>query len=508
MGITGRLVGGFAVLTALGVSLGGVSAVLFMGFAENAHYVEIDSIPGTATAGKIKASILHNYVDILEAALIDDAAAREQIIKDVQARISGTSELCRVYEGTITQPDDAANWERFMQQRQAWIPALQDALKIVATGDREALKAAIQTRLEPEFNAIEAPLSVVVDWKVKAGEMLARRIGDEARSGVTASVVLAGVMVVLGMASAWLLIRSVKKEIANIGRSIGDGAAHTASASNQVSAASQSLAQGASEQAASLEETTSALVEVASMTKRNAATAVEAATLAAQTRTSVDSGSRAMQRMTGAIGEIERSASETAKIIKVIDEIAFQTNLLALNAAVEAARAGESGRGFAVVAEEVRSLALRSADAARTTGRLIETSVDNSRSGVTTAGDVVRTLGQITQVAIKVDGMVGEIAAASREQSEGIEQVNVAIMQMDKVTQANAAAAEESASAAAELASQAERLLNVVKRLTGGGASGSDRGTVPRSNAAPRITRASMRTGNCFSDFRDFKRAA
>jgi methyl-accepting chemotaxis protein len=172
-----------------------------------------------------------------------------------------------------------------------------------------------------------------------------------------------------------------------------------------------------------------------------------------------------MQKMASAIGEIEKSATDTARIIKVIDEIAFQTNLLALNAAVEAARAGEAGKGFAVVAEEVRNLAQRSAEAAKNTSALIEGSVSSAKNGVAITSEVAKMLQEITEAATQVNGLVGEIAAASQEQNRGIEQVNKAVGDMDKVTQASAANAEECASAAEELASQAESMQQMVSEL-------------------------------------------
>jgi methyl-accepting chemotaxis protein len=182
-------------------------------------------------------------------------------------------------------------------------------------------------------------------------------------------------------------------------------------------------------------------------------------------RRAAEGGNQAMARMTGAIGDIQSSAAETARIVRAIDEIAFQTNLLALNAAVEAARAGEAGKGFAVVAEEVRSLAMRSAEAARNTGQLIEQSVANAKRGVTIADEVDASLGSIAAAVGKVNALIGEIAASSRDQSTGIEQISSAVGNIDRVTQQNAAAAEQSAAAAEELSAQAEALRSAVAHL-------------------------------------------
>ncbi len=237
------------------------------------------------------------------------------------------------------------------------------------------------------------------------------------------------------------------------------------SAGGQISSGSQSLAQGANEQASSLEEVSSSLEEMASMTKQNADNANQAKGLAAESDTYAKSGSDAMGRMSSAINRIKESSDQTAKIVKTIDEIAMQTNLLALNAAVEAARAGEAGRGFAVVAEEVRNLAQRSAQAAKNTADMITESVRNADDGVKIATEVSQSFETIANSAKKVNDLIAEIAAASQEQSSGIEQINTAVAQMDKVTQQNAANSEESASAAEELSSQAEELKNMISQF-------------------------------------------
>ncbi len=236
-------------------------------------------------------------------------------------------------------------------------------------------------------------------------------------------------------------------------------------ASGQIAGGAQSLAEGANEQASSLEEVSSSLEEMSSMTKQNADNSNKATALVSEARIAASAGDESMKRMAEAINQIKASSDKTAKIIKTIDDIAFQTNLLALNAAVEAARAGEAGKGFAVVAEEVRSLAMRSAEAAKNTAEMIEESVKSAGNGVTIAEEVAKSLGEIVDRTDKMGSLIGEIAAASNEQAQGIEQVNTAVAQMNQVTQQNAANSEESASAAEELSSQAAELSAMVNEF-------------------------------------------
>ena len=263
----------------------------------------------------------------------------------------------------------------------------------------------------------------------------------------------------------YLFARSISVPITRTINDLTVGADQINSASNQVSAASQSLAEGTSEQAASLEEASSSMEQIASMSQQNADNASQTNMLFKEVNATTDKGVQAMKHMAEAIDEIKRSSEETAKIIKVIDEIAFQTNLLALNAAVEAARAGEAGKGFAVVAEEVKNLAQRSADAAKQTAELIEGSRKNADVGVKVTEEVAKSLDEIAINVKKAVDLMGEVAAASQEQAQGVEQINTAIAQMDQVTQQNAANAEESASASEELSSQAEQLKDIVEEL-------------------------------------------
>ncbi len=280
-------------------------------------------------------------------------------------------------------------------------------------------------------------------------------------------IILVGLVVIAAAASIilWTVQRSISNPINRIVENLNEGAEQLSSASTEISSASQNLAEGASEQAASIEESSASMEEISSRTKKNAGNATEADRLMKESNEVVLKANQSMKELSSAMEEISKTGEETAKIIKTIDEIAFQTNLLALNAAVEAARAGEVGAGFAVVAGEVRNLAMRAAEAARNTSDLIDGTVKRIKQGSDLVVKTGEAFSEVAKGTHKAGELVSQIADSSREQAQGIEQVNKAVDGMDKIAQRNAANAEESASTSQELSAQAVQMKDIVSAL-------------------------------------------
>lgn len=346
---------------------------------------------------------------------------------------------------------------------------------------------------EPTYAIFSSQVDKLTKRSFKDAKEASKTIWENAAGAQNFIGIAALVMMLLGLGIPPIINKGISRILIRIAQSLNQGSNQVLSAANQVTGSSQVLAESSSQQAASIEETSASLTEIASTVDHNSQTAQATKAFTEQTRHAAEQGARstqemnqsidgikqASQKMQSAMTAIKSASSDISNIIKTIDEIAFQTNLLALNAAVEAARAGEAGAGFAVVADEVRNLAQRSAKAAKETASLIETAIHRSETGenankevidavngvVIKSNEVATRLEEIVSKVQQADDQVAKIATASKEQSQGISQINHAMSQMEKVTQSNASNAEESAAAAQQLNSQAEVLKSAVQDL-------------------------------------------
>jgi methyl-accepting chemotaxis protein len=281
----------------------------------------------------------------------------------------------------------------------------------------------------------------------------------------TILLVGAAANIVLSMLLTIVLVRSIVGPLTEVIGILSEESRSIEVTANEMSSASQSVAEGSTENASALEQTGAAIEELSSMTKNNSVNAQEALKFTSSAAESAKISGTSMDRAIEAMTQIAISGNEIGKIIKTIDEIAFQTNLLALNAAVEAARAGEAGAGFAVVADEVRNLAIRSADAAKNTASLIAKTIDNINLGSDLVKKTSDNFSALVDSVKKVSEIIEGVSAASEQQTQGISQIGIAVSEMDKVTQSNASVAQETSSGAASLFQSASELNNNVEKL-------------------------------------------
>jgi methyl-accepting chemotaxis protein len=363
-------------------------------------------------------------------------------------------------DSSLAEPEKEALLKAIGESIQSYITGFTAVASI--TEQKNTIVRNDLERIAPDFSAQVAGVRQQVrELQDSAGTVAAEN--HRRNQALVFSIAVCGIG--LGLLCAWIIGRSVSRPIAALAARLTAGATFTSNAANQVSGASKAMADGSSRQAAALEESSASLEEMAGMTKANAENAQRAKQLANQARVAADTGTSDVKEMRTAMQAIVASSAEISKIIKTIDEIAFQTNILALNAAVEAARAGDAGLGFAVVADEVRALAQRSVQAARETAQKISDATSRSEQGAQISERVAKSLDEITTRAREVDDIIGQIATASNEQSQGIMQVTGAVADMDKVTQANAATAEQTSAAAAELDEQVAQLQKIVGEL-------------------------------------------
>ncbi|OPY85714.1 MAG: Methyl-accepting chemotaxis protein II [Syntrophus sp. PtaU1.Bin208] len=466
MKLSAKLIGGFmaVALIALVIGLIGITQIKKIESADTALFKE--NTVGLSAIGKVNEAYMNLRVAMIYSlvnkfALDKDISAVSATVKEMDKNIRG---LIDEYEKTVTGDKEREIVKRIKSNHDQYLATCDKMVGLASLGKRDEALATIQVA-GPLGKAITTDMETLSKG---AMDQAKQRSEDNARIANRA-VWLASVITILGIGLAiglgFFLAVTITRPINQVVSGLSDGAEQVSAAASQVAASSQHLAEGSSEQAASLEETSSSLEEMSSMTKQNADNANQTTALMDEMGKYQAHTNEELDHLVEAISEVVKSSEETNKIIKTIDEIAFQTNLLALNAAVEAARAGEAGAGFAVVAEEVRNLAMRSADAAKNTSSLIENTIKAIRKGDESTQQTQNAFQEQMGAARKVMELVREIAAASSEQAHGISQINIAIAEMDKVTQQAAANAEESASASEELNAQAEQMKGYVADL-------------------------------------------
>lgn len=423
-----------------------------------------DRLMPIAWFGQIKDNINDIRTDIFQMALTGDVNKKKELADEIMKDRDSNDELWAKYEKTNLDPFEVENLAKYKQKVASYRVAQKKALNLaLANKNQEALLyfASVQSQADEVMGIAKA----LADYNAKAAADIDNQ-NDRDSQFVSILLLVSSVAALILLISAGMMISNmISKPIQEAIRGLSMGSDEVSSAASQVAAASQALAEGASEQAAAVQETSSTLEETSSMVHQNRENTQQAAVLAKQTKQYADQSNSEMLKMSSSMTDLKNSSNEIAKIIKVIDEIAFQTNILSLNAAVEAARAGDAGKGFAVVAEEVRNLAQRSAQAAKDTTVIIESNIDLSENSVNIAKAVKDSVESIAEQANKVSDLLEEISVATNEQAQGVEQINKAVSQMEMALQSNAATADESASASRSLQEQAINVRDIVDSL-------------------------------------------
>ncbi|BET09490.1 methyl-accepting chemotaxis protein [Pandoraea sputorum] len=506
-----RLAIGFGTLLLLLLTMLVIALVRFIAIERSNEELLTRAWAKADAAHSIDAMVRGNARRLLEVATAQDPAQRKAFNERIDANLGRIAAAQEVLDKYVTSGRGKELIASLRKHNDAFQASRNKVIADLNTDQRADAIGLVEREALPALDAMQAEAADLVSLQQKIVDETGAATAADIAFAKWLLVALGAVAAVVGIGAAYSVTRSITRPIARavevaervaqgdltsrievtsrdetgqlmaalkhmnesldqIVRRVRSGTAAIASASGELLAGNTDLSSRTEEQAASLEETASSMEQLTATVKQNADNARQASQLAANASEIAGEGGRVVERAVSSMQDIAASSTKINDIIGVIDGIAFQTNILALNAAVEAARAGEQGRGFAVVAGEVRTLAQRSAAAAKEIKSLIETSVGKVEDGSSQVRDAGRTMTEIVQAVQRVTDIMGEISAASSEQSGGIEQVNTAVMQMDQVTQQNAALVEEATAAAGSLEDQARNLREAVAvfRLPGG----------------------------------------
>ena len=531
--IATRLYAGFGLLVAILVLV--VSAALVQMATMRASASEVDSmwLPSVEEVNLLNTAISDYRATEMQHILNTDDAAKTNIEKDlesIQARIKTSRTK---YETLISSKEERALYDAFLASREAYLKIHQEVKEYSRRNDAEGARQLLEGESKKNFERSSEILNKLVLLNHEGSVAAAKTSAEAYLTGRNVMLVAMVVGVLLAIGAAAYITRSITKPLAealHVAGHVAEGnltvqvqsssrdeigqllqamkamqdslvsvVSRVRSGSESVSTASAEIAQGnhdlsarTEQQASALEETAASMEELNSAVKQNADNARQANQLAMSASTVAVQGGEVVHEVVETMKGINEASRKISDIISVIDGIAFQTNILALNAAVEAARAGEQGRGFAVVASEVRSLAGRSGEAAKEIKTLINSSVERVEQGTALVDKAGSTMTEVVSSIRRVTDIMGEISAASSEQSAGVGQVGEAITQMDQVTQQNAALVEEMAAAASSLKSQASDLVQTVAVFK---LSAADQGHATRATPAPVPAKAAVRSG-------------
>lgn len=446
-----------------------ISSLVGFCFLKNAKTAQdslyTDNLLPIAYFGVIKDDMLSIKANLMEILLSENSNRINELHDLILAARKDKKEMLEKFQAGNLDDKEKELIEKYNKKAEE-VSNMEDTVLRLAMANKDAVAEKLLLSHMHEMFELDAIVDELSEYNVKSSE---ETDIEQDKKSTTATLILAIVSfsaLILLIALGTMISNMITKPIKSAIDGLNIGSEEVSSAASQVAAASQSLAEGVSEQAASVQETSSTLEETSSMVHQNRENTQQAASLAKQAKQYAEKSHSEMDHMSESMAELKSSSNEIAKIIKVIDEIAFQTNILSLNAAVEAARAGDAGKGFAVVAEEVRNLAQRSAQAAKDTAVIIESNISLSENSVNIAKTVRESVESISEQATKVSDLLDEISVATNEQAQGVEQINKAISQMEMALSSSASTADESASASKSLQEQAISLKEIVNSLT------------------------------------------